>query len=63
VSARREGFPIQVLLDGIPVAKITQEPEGIAIWLKRSDLPDWCDLHKTVPSLPHAQSFLDTYFL
>lgn len=57
------GLPIQVLHNGTPVAKLTQQSDGIAIWLQSSDLPDWADLHKVVPSLQHAQSFLDTYFL
>jgi len=56
-------LPIQVLLNGIPIAKLTQEPDGIAIWLQCSDLHDWSYLHKIVPSLQHAQSFLDIYFL
>jgi hypothetical protein len=57
------GLPIQVLLNGIPIAKLTQQSDGIAIWLQCSDLRDWSYLHKTVPSLQHAQSFIDTYFL
>lgn len=62
VSAKG-GFPILALLGGTPIAKITQEPQGIAIWLPDPDLPDWAYMHKIVPSLQHAQSFLETYSL
>jgi len=63
VHVRGAGFPIQALLNDIPIAKITQEARGVAIWLPDPDLPDWAYLHKFVPTLAHAKSFLDTYFL
>ena len=63
MHARKEGFPIQVLLNGVPIAKITQEVRGVAIWLPDPDLPGWAYMHKIVHSLDHAKSFLDTYLL
>lgn len=63
MHVRGQGFPIQALLDGLPIAKITKEAQGVAIWLPDPDLPDWAYMHKLVPSLAHAKSFLDTYFL
>ena len=62
VSARA-GFPIVAFLNGIPIAKITQDFGGYALWLADRELPFMANYKRTFSSVSDAKSFLEISLL
>jgi hypothetical protein len=62
VSARA-GFPIVAYLNGIPIAKITDDFGGYALWLADRDLPFMATYKRTFTSISDAKSFLEITLL
>jgi hypothetical protein len=62
VSAKT-GFPIVAYLNGIPIAKITQDFGGYALWLADRDLPFMATYKRTFTSVSDAKSFLEISLL
>ena len=62
VSAR-DGFPIVASLNGTPIAKITQDFGGYALWLADRELPFMANYKRTFTSVSDAKSFLEISLL
>lgn len=59
----RAGFPIVAYLNGTPIAKITQDFGGYALWLADKDLPFMANHHRTFSCVADAKSFLELLHL
>ena len=62
VSAKA-GFPIVAYLNGIPIAKITDDFGGYALWLADRELPFMATYKRTFTSVSDAKSFLEISLL
>ena len=62
-ASARDGLPIVAYLNGIPIAKITQDFGGYALWLADRELPFMASYKRTFSSLDNAKSFLEISFL
>ena len=59
----KDGFPIVAYLNGTPIAKITQDFGGYALWLADRDLPFMATYKRTFTSISDAKSFLEISLL
>ena len=59
----KAGFPIVAYLNGTPIAKITQDFGGYALWLADRDLPFMATYKRTFTSISDAKSFLEITLL
>lgn len=59
----RGGFPIVAYLNGTPIAKITDDFGGYALWLADSELPFMANYKRTFSSIADAKSFLEITLL
>ena len=59
----KDGFPIVAYLNGTPIAKITQDFGGYALWLADRDLPFMATYKRTFTSISDAKSFLEITLL
>ena len=59
----KDGFPIVAYLNGTPIAKITQDFGGYALWLADRDLPFMATYKRTFSSVSDAKSFLEISLL
>jgi hypothetical protein len=55
--------PILVLHDGTPIARITSDFGGFAVWLVDPLVPGWATHRRTFDSLADAQHFINLYLL
>jgi len=62
VSAKA-GFPIVAYLNGTPIAKITDDFGGYALWLADAELPFMANFKRTFSSIADAKSFLEITLL
>ena len=59
----KDGFPIVAFLNGTPIAKITDDFGGYALWLADRDLPFMATYKRTFTSISDAKSFLEISLL
>lgn len=59
----KDGSPIVAYLNGTPIAKITQDFGGYALWLADRDLPFMATHKRTFTSISDAKSFLEISLL
>ena len=58
-----KGQVILVLYNGTPIARITSDFGGFAVWLDDPLVPGWATHRRTFDSLADAKHFINLYLL